>query len=98
MQRLPKHGNDSVFALFHTPRLCNTTGAGSGHPAPTPRCLSGHHVQQSQNDGEWKGTATTQNVTEFFVELYTGNQLERSRGTGTYRCRVRAKSDIGIEP
>ena len=39
-----------------------------------------------------------QNVTEFFVELYTGNQLERSRGTGTYRCRVRAKSDIGIEP
>ena len=23
MQRLPQHGNDSVFALFHTPRLRN---------------------------------------------------------------------------
>ena len=23
MQRLPQHGNDSVFALFHTPHLCN---------------------------------------------------------------------------
>ena len=23
MQRLPQHGNDSLFALFHTPRLCD---------------------------------------------------------------------------
>ena len=31
MQRLPQHGNDSLFALFHTPRFCNR-----GYQATSP--------------------------------------------------------------
>ena len=30
MQRLPQHGNDSLFALFHTPRLWNGRDAPAG--------------------------------------------------------------------
>ena len=31
MQRLPQHGNDSLFTLFHTPRFCNR-----GYQATSP--------------------------------------------------------------
>ena len=35
MQRLPQHGNDSLFALFHTPRFWNTiTERTAGIPRP----------------------------------------------------------------
>ena len=44
MQRLPQHGNDSLFALSHTPRLCNTVKGDEVYTGPTLVSLQGRRI------------------------------------------------------